>query len=68
MHFMQFLVNVFESRSTQEVATVIQISGSTSDPKVGEWQAILKLIGNSFSNSVLPGFKDDSRGASSSKP
>jgi hypothetical protein len=68
MHFLQFLVNVFESRSSQEVATVVQISGSTSDPKAGEWQAILKLIGNSFSHAVLPGFKDDSRGDASAKP
>ncbi|MBN1545052.1 MAG: DUF748 domain-containing protein [Syntrophaceae bacterium] len=68
MHFLQFLLNVFESRSTQEVATVLQISGSTSDPKAGEWQAILKLIGNSFSHAVLPGFQVDSKGAASAKP
>ena len=67
MHFLQFLADAFENRSTQEVATVIRISGSTSDPEVGEWQAILKLIGNGFSNAVLPGFPDDSK-ATASKP
>jgi hypothetical protein len=68
MHFLQFLTNVFKNRSTQEVATEIRISGSTSNPKSGEWGAIGKLIGNGFSNAVLPGFHNDSKAASSSKP
>jgi len=67
MHLLQFLAEVFKNRSTQEVATMVRISGSTSDPKVGEWQAILKLIGNGFFNAVLPGFMDDSK-ATASKP
>lgn len=68
MHLLQFLAYVFKNRSTQEVATVVRISGSTSDPKAGEWQAILKLIGNGFFHAVLPGFLDDSKVKASSKP
>jgi hypothetical protein len=65
---LQFLADVFKNRSTQELATVVRISGSTSDPKVGEWEAIRKLIGNSISHTVLPGFLDDSKGTASTKP
>jgi hypothetical protein len=59
MHFLQFLVNVFKNRSTQEVGTVVRITGSTSDPKAGEWGAIGNLIWNGFSNAVHPGFQDE---------
>jgi hypothetical protein len=68
MHLLQFLADVFKNRSTQELATVVRISGSTSDPKVGEWEAIRKLIGNSISHTVLSGFLDDSKGTASTKP
>ncbi len=61
MHVLQFLGSVFKNRSTQEVATVIHISGSTGDPKASEWEAIRKLIGNGFSHAVLPGFLDKSK-------
>jgi hypothetical protein len=61
MHFLQFLANLFKNRSTQEVVTEFRISGSTGDPKAGEWGAIGKLIGNGFSQAILPGFHNDSR-------
>jgi hypothetical protein len=68
MHLLQFLADIFKNRSTQEVATEVRISGSINDPKAGEWGAIGKLIGNAFSHAVLPGFHDDSKAVSSSKP
>jgi hypothetical protein len=68
MHALQFLAYVFKNRSTQKVATVIRISGSTSDPKASEWEAIGKLIGNGFSQAVLPGFLDKSKAVDPPKP
>jgi hypothetical protein len=68
MHLLQFLASVFKNRSTQKVATVIRISGSTSDPQASEWGAILKLIGNGFSHAILPGFLPDSMAAVPPKP
>jgi hypothetical protein len=67
MHFLQFLADVFKNRSTQEVGTVVRISGSTRDPEAGEWGAIGKLIWNGFSNSVHPGFLNDSKATNSPK-
>ena len=63
MHVLQFLADVFKNHSTQNVATVIRISGSTRDPKASEWEAILKLIGNGFSHAVVPGFLENAKAA-----
>jgi hypothetical protein len=68
MHALQFLAYVFKNRSTQKVATVIRISGSTSDPQASEWEAIRRLIGNGFYQAVLPGFLDKSRAVDPPKP
>jgi hypothetical protein len=68
LHLLQFLVSVFRNRSTQKVATVVRISGSTSDPQASEWEAILKLIGNGFAHGVLPGFLNGSGNAVPPKP
>jgi hypothetical protein len=56
MHLLQFLAGAFKNHSTQEVATVTTISGSTDQPKAGEWEAIRKLIGNGLWRAILPGF------------
>lgn len=58
LHLLQALAVLLKNRSTREVATVTRISGSTSDPKVGEWEAIRKLIGNGLAKAILPGFQD----------
>ncbi len=58
MHVLQMLANLFKNRSSKAVATVTRISGSTSDPKTNEWEAIRKLIGNGLSHAILPGFLD----------
>jgi hypothetical protein len=56
MHVLQFLANLFRNHSSHEVATVVRISGSTRDPIISEWEAIRRLIGNGFSDAILPGF------------
>jgi hypothetical protein len=61
MHLLQFLAGAFKNRSTQDVATVTTLSGSTGQPRAGEWEAIRKLIGNGLWHAILPGFLDKSR-------
>jgi hypothetical protein len=68
MHLLQFLAWVLKNHTTQEVATVIRISGSTNDPKADEWDVIWRLIGNGFAAAILPSFHDDSRSAKPPKP
>ncbi len=68
MHLLQFLAFVLKNHTTQEVATVIRVSGSTLDPKADEWEIIRKLIANGFAHAVLPGFRDESTTADPPKP
>jgi hypothetical protein len=56
LHVYQFFANLFKNHSSRAVATVVRISGPTSDPKASEWEAIRKLIGNGLSRAILPGF------------
>lgn len=65
LHVLQFFANLFKNHSSKEVATVVRISGPTSDPKASEWQAIGKLIGNGLYRAIQPGFLD---GSASAKP
>ncbi len=68
MHVLQFMATLFKNRSTQEVATVARISGSTKAPQTSEWEVIRKLIGNGFSHAILPGFLDKPKAEDPSKP
>jgi len=61
MHVLQALANLFKNRSSKQVATVTRISGSTSDPKLSEWEAIRKLLGNGLFRAILPGFLDQGK-------
>jgi hypothetical protein len=56
MHVLQFLANLFKNHTSQAVATVARISGSTGGPKTNEWEVIRKLIGNGIFQAILPGF------------
>ena len=58
MHVLQGLANLFKNRATRQVATVTRISGSTSDPKMSEWEAIRRLLSNGLFRAILPGFLD----------
>jgi hypothetical protein len=57
LHVLQFLASLFRNHSSQAVATVARISGSTGGPKTNEWEVIRKLIGNGLSHAILPGFQ-----------
>jgi hypothetical protein len=57
MHVLQFLSGVFRNRSSQAVATVIRISGSTRAPHASEWEVIRKLLGNGLFHAIVPGFQ-----------
>lgn len=56
MRVYQVLANLFRNHASQDVATVIRISGSTSDPKTSTWEVLRKLIGNGLGRAILPGF------------
>ena len=58
MHLLQFLAGLFKNHGTQEVATVVRISGSTRSPASSEWQVIRGLISNGLFKAVQPGFVD----------
>jgi hypothetical protein len=58
IHVVQWLATLFKNRSSKQVATITRISGSTSDPKLSEWEAIRKLLGNGLFRAILPGFLD----------
>ena len=62
LHILQFLASLFKNRSSKSVATVIRLSGPTSDPRLGEWAAIRRLIGNGLYRAILPGFLDNPKG------
>jgi hypothetical protein len=47
---------LLKNRSTQQVATRIDISGSVSDPKLSAWQAIGEFLANAFIHAIVPGF------------
>jgi len=71
MHVLQFLANRLRNSSTRQVATVVRLSGPTSDPKASEWEVIRKLVGNGFFRAILPGFMTGTQAAPSpsrSKP
>jgi len=56
LHAIQLLAEMLKNHRTQELATVVRLSGSTSHPKVSEWEAIRGLIGNGLLRAVRPGF------------
>jgi len=56
MHLLQFLAGILKNHSSQKVATIITVSGSTSHPKSGEWKAIRRLIGNGLAHAIVSGF------------
>ena len=47
---------LLKNRSTQQVATKVDISGPVSTPNVDPWQAIGQFIANAFINAIVPGF------------
>jgi Domain of Unknown Function (DUF748) len=53
--------HLLKNRSTQNVATQVDISGKLSRPDVSTWQALGELIRNAFIKAVLPGFNREAQ-------
>ena len=68
LHLLQGLAGLFRNHRTREVATVAHLSGPIDDPKVGEWEAIRKLIGNGLFNAIRPGFLEKREAGPVAKP
>ncbi len=48
--------HLFKNRSTQQVATKVDLSGKLTGPDVSTWQAIVQVLHNAFIEAILPGF------------
>ena len=47
---------ILKNRSTQQVATQVDISGRLDNPNTSTWQALGQLLRNAFIKAILPGF------------
>lgn len=47
---------LLKNRSTQQVATKVDISGQVNTPNMSAWQAIGQFLTNAFVNAIVPGF------------
>ena len=47
---------LLKNRSTQQVATKVDISGPVGTPNVDTWQALGQFLANAFINAIVPGF------------
>ena len=47
---------LLKNRSTQQVATKVDISGPVNTPNMSAWQAIGQFLTNAFVNAIVPGF------------
>ena len=47
---------VLKNRSTQQVATQVDISGRLDNPNTSTWQAFVQFLRNAFIKAILPGF------------
>jgi hypothetical protein len=50
------VAGLLKNRERKEVATVATVSGRIDEPHTSGWQIALRLIGNAFFRSILPGF------------
>jgi len=47
---------LFKNRSTQQVATKVDLKGKLTGPDISTWQAIVQVLHNAFIQAILPGF------------
>jgi membrane protein len=52
------VLDVFESKQTDEVATKTDVSGPVDNPKASTLQILEKLVQNAFFKAILPGFEE----------
>src|SRR6266851_5697930 len=48
--------HLFKNRSTQQVATKVDLKGKLTGPDISTWQAIVQVLHNAFIEAILPGF------------
>ncbi len=48
--------HLFKNRSTQQVATKVELKGKLTGPDISTWQAIVQVLHNAFIEAILPGF------------
>ena len=48
--------HLFKNRSTQQVATKVELKGKLTGPDISTWQAIVQVLHNAFIQAILPGF------------
>jgi Domain of Unknown Function (DUF748) len=54
--------HLLKNSKTQNVATVVPISGRLKNPDVSTWQAFVEVLQNAFVQAILPGFDRSVRG------
>ncbi|HJT22922.1 MAG TPA: YhjD/YihY/BrkB family envelope integrity protein [Nitrospira sp.] len=52
------VLDLFQSKQTDEVATKTDVSGPVENPKASTLQILEKLVQNAFFNAILPGFEE----------
>lgn len=50
------LSHILENQPRDEVATVVDLSGSLDDPNSSVWEVVVRLVSNAFVKAILPGF------------
>jgi Domain of Unknown Function (DUF748) len=48
--------HILKNRTTQKVASQINLAGELKDPHLSSWQAFVEVIRNAFIQAILPGF------------
>jgi hypothetical protein len=48
--------HLFKNSRTQQVATVVNLSGKLTSPNTSTWQAVVEVVENAFIQAILPGF------------
>ena len=50
------LSHILENEPREEVATVVDLSGTLDDPDSSIWEVVVRLVSNAFVKAILPGF------------
>ncbi|HEX2224974.1 MAG TPA: DUF748 domain-containing protein [Thermoanaerobaculia bacterium] len=50
------LAKILDNRPRDEVATVVDLSGTLDDPDTSIWEVVVRLVSNAFVKAILPGF------------
>ena len=48
--------HLFKNRSTEQVATDIDLKGKLTSPDISTWQALAQVLRNAFIEAIIPGF------------